>query len=332
VTDFAMADTEIYLNRILCPVGFSTSSTEVIRCTAARGIERHRGGLFHALDRDPRTAESLDPVHRDERALDKLFRLAKELPGRTRFSAAVTERTTDRRNPPSWAHAASRPDCDWCKDRRGQCGPARVQGRDRGAVSRSGHSDVPVGRPPPGERLIRSLLCAVNFMPASLAAADHAFALAQRTAASVTVVHVVPERRDRSDRADGLGNALELVERHFRQLLHMAVRDASASNVDTSELVVSGTPCVEIVRLAHMCRRPSRNGHRAETAIRSGFWQHRGMRDRVYAVSRSTYTGSTVSHTAQSSTKRFTRGVKQRVFARTTGLGSVHRRFLRQSS
>jgi nucleotide-binding universal stress UspA family protein len=79
-----------------------------------------------------------------------------------------------------------------------------------------------VGRPPPGERLIRSLLCAVNFMPASLAAADHAFALAHRTAASVTVVHVVPERRD--DRPDGVGNAPELVERHFRQLLHMALQ------------------------------------------------------------------------------------------------------------
>jgi hypothetical protein len=36
-------------------------------------------------------SSALERVHRDERALDKLFRLAKELPERTRFSAAFTE-------------------------------------------------------------------------------------------------------------------------------------------------------------------------------------------------------------------------------------------------
>jgi nucleotide-binding universal stress UspA family protein len=95
------------------------------------------------------------------------------------------------------------------------------------------------------------VLCAVNFLPASLAAAGYAFALGRTRAARVTVVHVLPEHWDGPERHDAnVTEARQLLEHHFRQLLRMAVSEVSASGRDASEIVTSGRPCVEIVRIA----------------------------------------------------------------------------------
>jgi nucleotide-binding universal stress UspA family protein len=88
-------------------------------------------------------------------------------------------------------------------------------------------------------------------MPASLAAADHAQALARRVGAEVTVVHVLPEHWEGAQRHDqNVEDARQVLEQHFRRLLQIAVSTASGVNCDHDEVVRSGRPCVEIVRLA----------------------------------------------------------------------------------
>ena len=64
-----------------------------------------------------------------------------------------------------------------------------------------------------------------------------------------------PSRKQDAAAADVSGRAQagprRLVEQHFRQLLQTAVSDVvSGSSRGHSELVVSGQPCVEIVRIA----------------------------------------------------------------------------------
>src|ERR1043166_4018618 len=95
------------------------------------------------------------------------------------------------------------------------------------------------------------ILVAVNFLPASLAAADYAFALARTIGARVTVVHVRPEHWEGPQRRDAnLDETRRLVEHHFRELLQIGVSAASGVSRNRSELVTSGRPCIEIVRIA----------------------------------------------------------------------------------
>ena len=104
---------------------------------------------------------------------------------------------------------------------------------------------------PPTRNGLDDILVAVNFLPASLAAADHACALARIVGAQVTVVHVLPEHWGEPQRHDqNVDEARQCLGRHFRRLLQIAVTTASAVNCDHSEVVASGRPCVEIVRVA----------------------------------------------------------------------------------
>ena len=105
-------------------------------------------------------------------------------------------------------------------------------------------------RSPPRSGPPEQVLVAVNFGQLRLAAADYAFAFGHAANAQVTAVHVLPERWEGPRRQDAnVDETRRLVERHFRHLLHATVSDMSGANGNRSEIVVSGQPCVELVRI-----------------------------------------------------------------------------------
>jgi nucleotide-binding universal stress UspA family protein len=88
----AIGVTDLRLDRILCAVTFSPSSRSVVEWAAALaaccGAELR---LFHALNRLRGGEASYDGAPDSEDALNRLFGLARHIPGRLRLSAAVAD-------------------------------------------------------------------------------------------------------------------------------------------------------------------------------------------------------------------------------------------------
>jgi nucleotide-binding universal stress UspA family protein len=244
-----MAITNLRIERVLCAVTFSPSARRVVAWAAALAAANDAEmRLIHALPNADRRGSA--PEGDSEHVLRKLFALAQHLPGRPRISAAVTE-----------GDAASE-----------ILRHARLVKADLLAVGMHAQDGsvsqlvtrLAVDAPCPvlvvDERsmipatgaALENILAAVNFLPASLAAADYAFALARTVGAQVTVVHVLPEYWEGPPRRDSnVYETRQFVEQHFRRLLQIAVSTVSGGNRDRSEVVTSGKPCVEIVRLAN---------------------------------------------------------------------------------
>jgi len=242
-------DSTARIERVLCAVTFSPSARRVVAWAASlAAVSDGEVRVFHALATADGHASATSEAA-SERVLNKLFALAHHLPGRPRISAAVTE-----------GDAASE-----------ILRHARLVRADLIVVGMHAHDGTvsPLvtrlaidARCPVlvvGERStapttrdgLRRILVAVNFLPASLAAADHAFALARAVAADVTVLHVVPGRWQGPAPPDSnVDETRWLVEEHFRRLLQIAVSTASGTNRDRSDVVASGRPCVEIGRVA----------------------------------------------------------------------------------
>ena len=73
-------------------------------------------------------------------------------------------------------------------------------------------------------------IIAVTVLRASLAAAEHAFALARTVGAQGTVVHVLREHWEEPQRHDqNVDEARQFLEHHFRRLLQIAVSTAPRS-------------------------------------------------------------------------------------------------------
>lgn len=241
------------MNRILCPVTLAASARGVIDWAAhLAAVFDAEVRLFHVLEgyRSEPTPGA-DMFVDDERVLSKLFSLASRVPGRPRVSAAVTQGV-----PPDeiLRHARLvRADLIAIGTSEG-AGMSSLMIRDMAVDAPCPVLVVPIGPERSTERCprhIRQIVCAVNFLPASLAAVDYSFALGRKMGGCVTVVHVFSEQWEGLERrAAAVDETRDLVERHVRELLHIAVKDASTSWHDTSEVVVSGWPCVEIVRLA----------------------------------------------------------------------------------
>jgi nucleotide-binding universal stress UspA family protein len=189
-----------------------------------------------------------------ERILNKLIALTRHLPGRARISAGVTDgdvadellqharliqadlvvmgmHSRDGSVTPLIASIAIDASCPvFAVDERTAPRPAAFAG----AAPR-----------------VPELVCPVNFLPASLLAADYAFELARTTRARITLVHVLPERWDGPQRQDANADEMRRTsEHHFRQLLQTVVRGASGTGRHATDVVKSGDACVEIVRLA----------------------------------------------------------------------------------
>jgi nucleotide-binding universal stress UspA family protein len=249
LTDPPTDTNQLGLERVLCAVTFSSSARRVVEWAASLASpDNAEIRLFHALPDSPEPAPASSEDDAD-RALKQLFALAQPLPGRPRISAAVT--TGDAAGEIA-RHArlvkadllavgmhADAGQVSPLIARLALDAPCPVLVVDEGSTA-----------PATGEALER-ILVAVNFLPASLAAADYAFALARRVGAQVTVVHVLPEHWEGPRRPDlNVDEARQFLERHFRQLLHIAVSPASGVTRGRNDVVVSGRPCVEIVRLA----------------------------------------------------------------------------------
>jgi len=242
-------DSTVRIARVLCAVTFSPSARDVVAWAASLAATSDgEVRLFHALPAaDVHAAETSEADC--ERVLNKLFALAHHLPGRPRISAAVME-----------GDAAS----EILRHARLVRADLIVVGMHAqdGSVSPlvtrlAIDARCPVlvvgarSTPPTTRDGLRRILVAVNFLPASLAAADYAFALARAVGAAVTVVHVLPERWDGPSRPDrNVDETRRLVEGHFRRLLQIAVSTVSATSRDRSDVVASGRPCVEIGRIA----------------------------------------------------------------------------------
>ena len=244
-----MAASNVRVDRILCAVTFSPSSRRVVAWAASlAGPYDGEVRLFHAVPTsDERAAAELEAD--SERVLKKLFTLGQGLPGRPRISAAVTEgdAAAEILRHARMVHA----DVIAVGMRR-----TRRKRKPAGRADRN-HAPCPVlavdetsRRSPPRSGALDQVVVAVNFLPASLAAADYAFALAHAADAQVTVVHVLPEHWDGPRRYDAnVDETRQLVEGHFRQLLQATVSDISGASGNRSELVTSGRPCVELVRI-----------------------------------------------------------------------------------
>ena len=240
----------VRVDRILCAVTFSPSSRRVLAWAAAlAGLYDGEVRLFHAVPGADERAPSAIEGNSD-RILNKLSALGQGLPGRPRISAAVTE-----------GDAAAE-----------ILRHARMVHADVIAIgmhARDGSLSPLIGRLAIGapcpvlvvdetaplsslrDGVLNQVVVAINFLPASLAAADYALALAQAAGAWVTAVHVLPEHWDGPRRLDANADeARQLVERHFRHLLHIAVSDISGPRGNWSDIVTSGSPPVEIARIA----------------------------------------------------------------------------------
>ena len=244
-----MATSHVRVDRILCAVTFSPSSRRVVAWAAS--LAGPYGGevrLFHAVAASDERAEA-ELEDDSERVLKKLSTLGEGLPGRPRISAAVTEGD------------AAAEILRHARMVRADVIAVGMRGRD-GSVSPlvarlAINAPCPVlavdetsARSPPRSGPPEQVVVAVNFLPASLAAADYAFAFAHAANAQVTVVHVLPERWEGPRRHDAnVDETRRLVERHFRHLLHATVSDMSGANGNRSEIVISGQPCVELVRI-----------------------------------------------------------------------------------
>jgi nucleotide-binding universal stress UspA family protein len=246
-----MATSNARIDRILCAVTFSPSSRRVVAC-AASVAGRYDGEvrLFHVI---PPSNDQVCEGREDgsERFLEKLFTLGRGLPGRPRMSAAVTE------GDPATEilQQARMVDADLIA-----IGMHGRDGRVSPLITRIAiDAPCPVlavdDTAPNSARQsggFHQLVAAVNFLPASLAAADYAFAFAEAPHGWVTAVHVLPEQWEGPARADrNVAEARQLAERQYQQLLQTAVDDISGPNRRRTELVASGRPCAEIVRVAN---------------------------------------------------------------------------------
>jgi nucleotide-binding universal stress UspA family protein len=250
LADPPMATRHAPVQHILCAVTFSPPARSVVNWAAAFARrDNAEVRLFHAMPASNKPAP-IEGEFSSERLLRKLSTMGDPLPGRPRISVAVTagDAATE------ILRHARMVDTDIIA--------IGMHARD-GSVSPlipriAINAPCPVlvvddtaPNPPPSTRVLNQVIAAVNFLPASLAAAEYAFAFAQFAGATVTTVHVLPEHWDGPRRVDAnLDETRHLVEQHFRQLLEIAVSDVSASSRGRTSLIVSGRPCLEIARVA----------------------------------------------------------------------------------
>lgn len=238
----------VRVDRVLCAVTFSRSSRRVL--TWAASLARLYEGevrLFHVAPDFVERAPASDAD--SERALKKLFALSQHLPGRPRISAAVA------------AGDAAEEIVRHARLLRADVIAVGMHAQD-GSVSPliarlALDAPCPVlvvdetVAAPAGYCALDQIVLAVDFLPASLAATDYAFAFAHAAGARVTVVHVLPEHWEGPARRDAnVDEVRQQVEHHFRQLLRIAVSAVPGASWQRDALVTSGRPCVEIVRLA----------------------------------------------------------------------------------
>jgi nucleotide-binding universal stress UspA family protein len=247
LTDRPMDTRTLRLERVLCAVTFSRGARQVVAWAASLAAATDAEvRLFHVVPQsDASAAES-----GSEQVLRKLFALGHDLPGRPRISAAVTEGDA--------AHEVLR-HARLVKADLIVVGMHAQDGSVSGLVTRLAvGAPCPVlavderSKPPRRGGGFERVVVGVNFLPASLAAADYAFALARTFGAEVTTVHVLPEHWDGPPRQDpNLDEARQLVEHHFRLMLRIAAGAGPGPMRDGSDVVTSGRPCAEIVRVAN---------------------------------------------------------------------------------
>ena len=248
--------TDIRIARILCPVTLSSSAGLVVeRAGSLAALWNSEMRLFHVRCPAGNSQGSRGAGQGDgedgERVMARLFALTRRLEQRVRTSAAVAEGEPAIEIQRHAEVAGADIIAIGMRDENGhpssvmkrvaasaRCPVLAVQGFGEG----SGRS---VGEP------IREILCCVDFCPASLAALGYAVALARLTASRVTVLHVLAEHWDGPPRRDRmLDEARALVEGRFLALLQVAVGEGSSPEDRARTMVVSGTPGIEIVRLA----------------------------------------------------------------------------------
>jgi nucleotide-binding universal stress UspA family protein len=247
----AISNSNVRVDRILCAVTLSPSSRRVV-ASAALLAGRYDGEvrLLHAISisNEPPTAGSEAD---SERVLRKLFALGEGLPGRPRMSAAVTQGDAATEILRHARMAQADVIAIGMHVRDGTVSPlvARIAMNAPCPVL---VVDETAPDSPRRNGVGNHFVAAGNFLPASLAAVDYAFAFAQAADAWVTTVHVLPEHWEGPRRLDAnVDETRELVEQQSRQLLQVAVDDISRPSRGHSELVAIGRPCVEIVRIAN---------------------------------------------------------------------------------
>lgn len=221
------------VRKILCAVAFELSARTLVEWAVALATAYDAEvRLFHVLRHCDRESPDVE-----ERLLNRLFMLARHLPGRPRVSAAVT--TGDAAE--EILRHAELVDADIIAVGADvHPGPRRVVLR----ITTDAACPVLVVplidgvRPHKGRHAISHIACAVDFLPASTAALDCAVSLARPMRATLTAIHVVDY--------DAAGHQCP-------QRLHTAVNDASAGIERVAQVIATGQPCSEIVRIVRDC-------------------------------------------------------------------------------
>jgi nucleotide-binding universal stress UspA family protein len=244
-----VTNTNLVITRILCAVTLSPSARHVVEWAASlAGAYEAELRLFHVLQNTGDvtvSASDTDP----ERALAKLFALARHVPRRTRLSAAVAngDAAAEILRHSRLLHADVIAIGMHVGEATGisvvgtvaidaPC-PLLVVGRAEGGMS-------PRSTP-------RRLLCPVNFSAASLTGANYASRLARGLGAQVTFAHVLPDDGEELERHDpNLRTRQQALERRGRRVLEDTIIEMLGPLGESSVVAVSGCPCVEIVRLS----------------------------------------------------------------------------------
>jgi len=245
--------TNVRIERVLCVVAFSPSARAIVTWAASlTGANNGELRLFHAApEADERGSATSDADC--EHAIEKLFALTRHLPGRPRISAVVA--VGDAADEILRHARLARADLI-------AVGMHEKDGSVSPLVTRLAiKAPCPIlavderSTAPKDADGLNRILVAFNFLPASVAAADYAIQLADAMCAQVTIVHVLPEHWQGPPPPDpNVEETRHMVEQHFRRLLRIAVRTASSVNHNHREVVASGRPCVEIVRVATSTR------------------------------------------------------------------------------
>jgi nucleotide-binding universal stress UspA family protein len=107
---------------------------------------------------------------------------------------------------------------------------------------------------PTGPVLFRRILCAIDFSPSSLKALAYAASLAEHADARLTAMHVLEHVPSFEPVVVGVPGELEysqLARAGCEKRLHASVAERLGTNFQASEVVTTGKPYQEILRVAH---------------------------------------------------------------------------------
>jgi nucleotide-binding universal stress UspA family protein len=230
----------VAVERILCAVTDVHSAQEVMHWASyLRALFGAELRLFHALD--PTTITGFDQSDDGLFVLNRLSALARRLPGRVSVAVSNGDATDEILGHARFFHADLIAVSTDTRDGSASPRVRHIAHEARRPVLAVQNVHTPEARHE--QPTLREVLCAVDFAPASLTAAQYALAIGRRAGARVTILHV-------AEPCEEWEQQRELVEYELRQQLQMVAGNAAAADRLNVEIVAGGSPRSHLVGLA----------------------------------------------------------------------------------